>query len=149
LTRAIVNVPFQTKICFYYSIIINVFSCNRDRLKVKALHCSAVAILLASILSSCSTPSATICGVEVREGGKTKIKANESILSKLIQIEKGKNSSDASYSIGGGSMEEMTVLSWFQIAGLGTDGNSVVLRSAKDWQNSAPTNRMLESLCEK
>ncbi len=115
---------------------------------MKALHCSAVAILLASILSSCSTPSATICGVEVREGGKTKIKANESILSKLIQIEKGKNSSGY-YSIDGGSMGEMTVLSWFQIAGLGTDGNSVVLRSAKDWENSAPTNRMLESMCEK
>jgi len=124
------------------------FQFNRGGLKVKVLHCSAVAILLASILSSCSTPSATICGVEVREGGKTKIKANESILSKLIQIEKGKNSSGY-YSIDGGSVGEMTVLSWFQIAGLGTDGNSVVLRSAKDWQNSAPTNRMLESLCEK
>ena len=116
---------------------------------MKALHCSAVTILLASILSSCSTPSATICGVEVKEGGKTKIKANESILSKLIQIEKGKNGSAAYYSIDGGSMGEMTVLSWFQISGLGTDGNSVVLRTAKDWENSAPINGMLESMCEK
>ena len=116
---------------------------------MKALHCSAVAILLASILSSCSTPSAIICGVEVREGGKTKIKANGSILSKLIQIEKGKNSSNGFYSIDGGSMGEMTVLSWFQIAGLGTDGNSVVLRSAKSWESSAAINRMLESMCEK
>lgn len=116
---------------------------------MKALHCSAVAILLASILSSCSTPSATICGVEVREGGKTKIKTNENILSKLSQIEKGKNGSAAYYTIDGVSMGEANVLSWLQIAGLGTDGNSIVLRSAKDWENSAPTNRILESMCEK
>ena len=47
-------------------------------------------------LSACSTPSVTICGVQIREGEKTKIRANQEILTTLKNMDEASNKSSKS-----------------------------------------------------
>jgi hypothetical protein len=104
-------------------------------------------------LSACSSPSATICGLEVREGEKTKIRANQEILTALKNMDSASNKSSASGSPSfitiNGDSNVLSVLPLFRSAGLGSDGNSIILRNAKAYQESLGGVVLLELSCEK
>jgi hypothetical protein len=111
-------------------------------------------VFIASIvsLSACSSPSVTICGVQVREGEKTKIKTNQEVLTALNNMDEASNKSSKS---GGPSIVTInldsnasSVLPLFRSAGLGSDGNSVILRNAKAYQEFSGGTVLLELSCE-
>jgi hypothetical protein len=113
---------------------------------------SSVFIALIVSLSACSSPSATICGVQVREGEKTKIKTNQEVLTALKDMDEASNKSGSSSFVSiSVDMNVLSVVSLFRTAGLGSDGNdgnSVILRNAKAYQEFSGGTVLLESSCE-
>jgi hypothetical protein len=110
---------------------------------------SSVFIALIVSLSACSSPSATICGVQVREGEKTKIKTNQEVLTALKDMDEASNKSGSSSFVSVSvDMNVLSVVSLFRAAGLGSDGNSVILRNAKAYQEFSGGTVLLESSCE-
>ena len=110
---------------------------------------SSVFIALIVSLSACSSPSATICGVQVREGEKTKIKTNQKVLTALKDMDEASNKSGSSSFVSVSvDMNVLSVVSLFRTAGLGSDGNSVILRNAKAYQESTGVSVLLELSCK-
>jgi hypothetical protein len=103
-------------------------------------------------ISACSSPSATICGVQVREGEKTKIKTNQEVLTALKDMDEASNKSGSSSFVSiSVDMNVLSVVSLFRTAGLGSDGNdgnSVILRNAKAYQESTGVSVLLEVSCK-
>ena len=110
---------------------------------------SFVFVALIVSLSACSSPSATICGVQVREGEKTKIKINQEVLTALSNMDEASNKSGSpSFVSISGDTNVLSVVSLFRTAGLGSDGNSVILRSAKAYQEFTGASVLLELSCK-
>ena len=110
---------------------------------------SLVFVTLSVSLSACSSPSATICGVQVREGEKTKIKTNQEVLTALKDMDEASNKSGSSSFVSiSVDMNVLSVVSLFRTAGLGSDGNSVILRNAKAYQESTGVSVLLEVSCK-
>jgi hypothetical protein len=99
-------------------------------------------------LSACSSPSATICGFQVREGEKTKIKTNQEVLTALKDMDEASNKSGPSIVTINLDSNASSVLPLFRSAGLGSDGNSVILRNAKAYQESTGVSVLLEASCK-
>ncbi len=110
---------------------------------------SLVFVTLIVSLSACSSPSATICGVQVREGEKTKIKTNQEVLTALNNMDEASNKSGPSIVTINLDSNASSVLPLFRSAGLGSDGNSIILRNAKAYQEFAGGAVLLELSCEK
>jgi hypothetical protein len=110
---------------------------------------SLVFVTLIVSLSACSSPSATICGVQVREGERTKIKTNQEVLTALKDMDEASNKSGSSSFVSiSVDMNVLSVVSLFRTAGLGSDGNSVILRNAKAYQESTGVSVLLEVSCK-
>ncbi|MEG3976952.1 hypothetical protein QT970_20350 [Microcoleus sp. herbarium8] len=113
----------------------------------------AFSILSLILVSGCSAPSVQICGLRIAEGEKLPVRTNNieliNTLATIDQADKARREGKvSSFSMNESNDGALLLASSLNLIGIGSDGQNLILRRAKDWESNEALRAQIEpALC--